>query len=523
MAETKFGTDILGEENVNADAAADEAAERAASIDWATETVNFGALERHLAGQNGEPLIIGNTPIAVEQPRKRTPKYGRVEPRREEPSFADSDASTFAPLTEAAESTYGRTAESSLHDGSDLAEGPIVHLPESADLSDACEEIADAIELDAHSIIIDEEPATEGSDILAMADEACEAETQILAAGAMPPERVKFTAPLEMMVEGHGDLHRGAVLNLSSTGLACAMPIELTPGQRVWVRFKLGLAEEPLSLLCAVIWRRDANPQHVLYGLQFTSLADDEATRIGTTVRERLDGRAADWPLPLMPTGEIPRPTPRKYTSTWTSVAFGMIGGMALALALSALPHIMSAEADDDELPAAAVAQIEPLPASPTPVVIGAQASGEPVIEMPSPDAIAGAMQQVEHSAVANALAQTAKPAVVAKADEAKLAKDPPNGGLLPRKTTGNTAEVTIAGGASTKAHSFWLDNPRRYVVDVPGKHAAAKAPDSTTIVSRVRTGSYEDKTRYVMEVASSVHDARVEPRGNALIVTLSK
>ena len=478
-----------------------------------------------------------DTPIAIEPPPMRAPKYGRAEPLRDESLVSRTDHDDYEPSLFSTDLTY-EAPEPVLHADAD-ALAPIIHQPESLDLSDACDPIVDAIELDASSLIVEDEPAElMTTDVVAIADEACGSETQILAAGAMPPERVKFTAPLEAMVEGHGDLHRGVVLNLSSTGLACAMSLELTPGQRIWVRFKLNLAEEPLSLLCAVIWRRDANPKHVLYGLQFTSLAEDEATRIDTTVRERLDGRAADWPLPLMPTGEAPRPTSRKQTSTWTSAAFGMIGGMALALALSALPHIMSAPADD-ELPVAQVAHTQPVAAPPVPAVVAAQVP-EPTIAVPSPDAIAGTAQDAPHLALASAPAM-AKPegpkvdaaksdsaakalskAEIAKA-EAKLAKDPPNGGLLPRKAGSTSAEVTIAGAATQKARGFWLDNPRRYVVDIPGKHGAAKSPEGSNVVSRVRTGTYDDKTRYVMEVASNVHDARVEPRGNALVITLSR
>lgn len=406
--------------------------------------------------------------------------------------------------------------------------------------------IEGAIEIDVSSLTLDDEPGAsepQPADPNAIADEAFETEMPILAAGAMPPERVRFAVPLDCMVEGDSDLYRGAVLNLSTTGIACALPLELAPGQRIWVRFKLGLAEEPMSLLCAVIWRRDLDPQHVLYGVQFTSLTDDENERITKTVRERLEGRAGDWPLPLMPSQEAPRPVTRRAPSSWSSAAFGMIGGMGLALVLSALPHVFGAadnDADEDlPVPVATVAEApaaEALPPMPSPVTIGAQggvagqgsvAAAAPAveIEMPAPDAVAIGKPAVEPSIVAKVTetAKAAQPAV--KPAPAPTVAAKPASDLLPRKApSGAATEVTLASGsAAAKPHTFWLDNPRRYVVDVPGKRSAATPEPKGQLVNKVRVGSYEDKTRYVLEVAANVHDARVEPRGNALVVTLSK
>ena len=400
-------------------------------------------------------------------------------------------------------------------------------------------ELEDAIELDVSSLTLDDEPGMEAgpTDPNAIAEEAFDTEMPILAAGAIPPERVRFAVPLDIMVEGDSDLYRGAVLNLSTTGIACALPLELAPGQRIWVRFKLGLAEDPLSLLCAVVWRRDLDPQHVLYGVQFTSLTDEEAQRIGATVRERLEGRAGDWPLPLMPTPEQPRPVSRRAQSSWSSAAFGMIGGMGLALILSALPHVFGAGNQDlDEelpLPTATIAEAtaaDALPPLATPVTIGAQGGSQPVVvakaaepavpELEPPVPIVNV--KVEEPAL---VAKASEPAKVAQAP-VKLAPTPvkPASDLLPRKAAGPATEVTLASGsAAAKPHAFWLDNPRRYVVDVPGKREAKTPEPKGALVSKVRVGSYQDKTRYVLEVAANVQDARVEPRGNALVVTLSK
>jgi hypothetical protein len=210
-----------------------------------------------------------------------------------------------------------------------------------------------------------------------------------------------------------------------------------------------------------------------------------------------------------------------------------MVGGMGLALVLSALPHVFgagAADVDDDlPLPTATVAEAptaEALPPLPTPVNIGAQ-SGPPVEVAKAPESPAPALEppvpvvtaKVEETAVA----KSPEPAKIAQAP-AKPAPMKPASDLLPRKVTGGSTEVTLASGsAASKPHTFWLENPRRYVIDVPGKRDAKPPEPKGALVNKVRVGSYQDKTRYVLEVAANVQDARVEPRGNALVVTLSK
>jgi hypothetical protein len=207
-----------------------------------------------------------------------------------------------------------------------------------------------------------------------------------------------------------------------------------------------------------------------------------------------------------------------------------MIGGMGLALVLSALPHVfgVAPREEQEPLPAATVAEAaEPLPPSPSPVVIGAQTGTDA-------PAVAEATAPTEHTLAAAEpdipALEAPVPVVAAKIEEmrivaAKPKTEPtkPKVETVPHKTGGPATEIALANGSALqKPHAFWLDNPRRYVVDVPGKREA-KTPEAKGLVSKVRVGSYEDKTRYVLEVASNVHDARVEPRGNALIVTLSK
>ncbi|MBC7792422.1 MAG: PilZ domain-containing protein [Clostridia bacterium] len=533
------------------------------ALSLATDSVDLRALERHMTSSRAdsagydEPAINWRSKARAAQMNDGTTPM-RHTPVTIEPQLYRPDVAFIS------EQRPGRTV-STLRAG-ELASQPIVHTPIPPMMKKeptfvgtepiqvdpqqrtrpAHDYIEDAVEVDLSSGIVDDTTELSNTtDMAVLADEAAALETKVLAAGAIPPERVRFTAPLELMVEGDADLSRGAVLNMSATGIACAMDIELTPGQRVWVRFRLSLADEPISLLCAVIWRRGANESHVLYGLQFTSLSHEEAQRIETTVRERIEGRAADWPLPLIPgSGPLDRAGKASKHGGWTSAAFGMIGGMGLALALSALPHFSQparTELTEKLIETRPVATAEALPPAPSAMMFGAQheipdavAGKADTMDMPTIEPIAtepklavappapftgsAPVRAAETTKVAVKSPEATNPAATARADIHASGKE----ALLPRKPSADHAEVTLASGtSSTKPHAFWLENPHRYVVDVPGKHAAATS--ESPLVSKVRTGTYEDKTRYVFEVASNVHEARVELRGNALVVKLSK
>src|ERR1044072_9005222 len=79
------------------------------------------------------------------------------------------------------------------------------------------DQIDGAVEIDVSTLSFEDEPGAQeavAKDPNAIADEAFDEEMPILAAGALPPERVRFAVPLDIMVAGDSELYLGAVLNL---------------------------------------------------------------------------------------------------------------------------------------------------------------------------------------------------------------------------------------------------------------------------------------------------------------------
>ncbi|MBI3178225.1 MAG: PilZ domain-containing protein, partial [Deltaproteobacteria bacterium] len=221
-----------------------------------------------------------------------------------------------------------------------------------------------------------------------------------------PPERVRFTAPMAVRLESGGDTYLGAVLNLSTRGVACTVPAAASAGERVWVKFQLGLAEEAVHLLCEVIWRSDGQSGDPIYGLRFASLTPDEEARISAAVSERSLGRAGEWPLPV-----IPEPVQvRRGGSSVVSAAAGMVAGIVLALVLSVLPKVGVSQPPPAKAPA--VGQ-----AAPTLLTSAAAPSAPRLREPPAP-------AQAEAAPAATAsppAAPAARPAPAAQAAPALL------------------------------------------------------------------------------------------------------
>jgi len=96
------------------------------------------------------------------------------------------------------------------------------------------------------------------------------------------------------------------------------------------------------------------------------------------------------------------------------------------------------------------------------------------------------------------------------------------------RAVAGPQATVTVllsADGAIGEHHLFWLEQPKRLVVDLMGVGEAVAAPivaPKHPLLRRVRWGRHDDRVRFVLEVAPQVHDdVRVRPDGASLAVTL--
>jgi hypothetical protein len=92
----------------------------------------------------------------------------------------------------------------------------------------------------------------------------------------------------------------------------------------------------------------------------------------------------------------------------------------------------------------------------------------------------------------------------------------------------GPSAAVTVLLSADApigEHHLFWLNEPRRLVVDLMGVGAAVAAPivaPKHPLVRRMRWGRHDDRVRFVLEVAPQTHDAvQARPDGASLAVTL--
>lgn len=89
-------------------------------------------------------------------------------------------------------------------------------------------------------------------------------------------------------------------------------------------------------------------------------------------------------------------------------------------------------------------------------------------------------------------------------------------------------APITLlltANAAITEHHVFWLQEPRRLVVDMMGVGEAVAAPVTSPVhplVKRVRWGRHDDRVRFVIEVAPEAHHhVEAAKDGATLAVTL--
>ena len=114
----------------------------------------------------------------------------------------------------------------------------------------------------------------------------------------LPPDRVRFATLVNLKEVGAESYFEGVLVNLSTQGVACVSSHQLSGGAQVWITFRLGLADEPVSILCEVVWERVSDEAEPGYGLKFVDIADDVRERIEEVVRERSEGRAVEWPGP---------------------------------------------------------------------------------------------------------------------------------------------------------------------------------------------------------------------------------
>jgi hypothetical protein len=73
---------------------------------------------------------------------------------------------------------------------------------------------------------------------------------------------------------------------------------------------------------------------------------------------------------------------------------------------------------------------------------------------------------------------------------------------------------------------TFWVDNPRRLVVDIPGGHSALDATEyklSNPLASRVRVGVHGDKVRFVVDTTDKTSESvQAHAHGQTLVIGLA-
>lgn len=336
----------------------------------------------------------------------------------------------------------------------------------------------------------------------------------VLTESELPESRIRFTAPAEIRVEGFEESVPAAVLNVSRGGVALVGDCELTPGQRLWARFRLGLTDAPVDYLCAVAWRKSDGQQN-LYGCEFSSLTEDEIRSLDRLVEARTRGLETEWSLPeplelkheeSEPFVELSRPPEsnphghrpwRQPSKRAIWIVGALVGfGLALVAGRALTDGIFDAPGTDETATVAKKLPIRIDNAEPDSV------EDEEVAVAPAPLEQPGEEPQME-----DRVREAPGTEGLAESKRAELLRD---------TTRGVEVELRADGPADSYT-SFWLENPKRFVVDVQGRDSgfeSASVAFAHPLISRMRIGRHSDKVRYVLEVASEVvkvEAARVE------------
>lgn len=352
----------------------------------------------------------------------------------------------------------------------------------------------------------------------------------------LPPDRVRFATLVNLKEVGAESYFEGVLVNLSTRGVACVSSHQLSGGAQVWITFRLGLADEPVSVLCEVVWERVSDDAEPGYGLKFVDIADDIRERIEEVVRERSEGRAVEWPVIQVPEH---RPAPRAGVNPWLSGLFGAVIGVGLAFVMFT--------GSGFEWGAAAIegmaAQVSPPEQIAATVDVKSPPAKNPILKKPSAVAAANAApadDALTRLAVApgkgdvSVIVERSGPAkalVAAAASPAKKEAAPPapesalmtieGDQLVPVADSPELALELQTGKSVTGYKTFWLSNPRRIVVDVLDNTSGFERLAYTVkhpLVNQLRVGQYQSKVRFVVETADNATGKSTIKDGRLLI-----
>lgn len=348
----------------------------------------------------------------------------------------------------------------------------------------------------------------------------------------LPPDRVRFATLATLRLLDRDARVDGVITNLSSEGLACVTAADLDPGTQVEISFQMDLSEEPLLICAEVLWRRYPDDGDPCYGLRFLELSQEQDDAIMGFIRERTEGRASEWSMPALPILEGETQPPRGRLAFASTV--GLSAGVGLALLVALIPSWQSATGIGMEPslePAAAGVNFK---ASADIPATAEQLSGEAEIIKKTASELAPepAPPKLVSKAKPSAIAEVAKPepAVVSNV----LPKAEPKASTLQpvveisMQGDGENVELLLrTSHPVTKHRSFWLKNPRRFVVDVPGGHNAfAKLSYDLNhpLAEKLRVGQHADKVRFVVEVSDEVlRKATLTPSETGVVLGLQR
>jgi Tfp pilus assembly protein PilZ len=348
--------------------------------------------------------------------------------------------------------------------------------------------------------------------------------------GGTPLERVRFVSPLKIWGTEDCAPTSAAMLNLAAGGLACVGPLRFSVGECVYLDFSLELGSESMRVHGEVVWRSGTEEQTIL-GIRFREVEENVTQAIEKVIRERSEGKTAAWPLPplqLNPQHTDTANPPNVWLRSRPIVhaLSGVAGGWLLAVGLSAL--MSAGSADTSSSPQTLVAK-----ASKASIKLS---DSDKVTSQNFKQGTSKAkthkrqlLKEVAHSQRKSTPKPSAVPTVVKSSSKVALAQLPKdkraqhlpkpvtkvsellrdNGSLPSVSGDRNTLDLELITGEPVEHHvAFWLDKPKRLVIDIPGQKSHFSKRDyplDHPLASRLRIGTHPNKVRFVIETVDDV------------------
>ncbi len=374
----------------------------------------------------------------------------------------------------------------------------------------------------------------------------------------LPPggaERFRFVAPAVLSFDGYEETFEVALNNVSLSGLSCSGPQGLGKHDRVRLKFRLDPVSLAQSFLCEVRWASKGVGETAHYGLAFVALQPAAEEALQDAVQRLRGDRSmhdaalaqdsgndafADPELTAFRTDMPGQSSPlrhavgsdRRASLSWraTSMAAlaGLLAGAGLTLLLLGLlpqrPAVMPLAALHTPSPALVPPDGKAVELAPD------DAGGDPAVAVAAGPT--SPSQMVEPKAAAPTTGSTApavrsldavptKPAQQVHVSVRQL------GNLRLEEGPKQTDLLLLLDASSSRHDTFWLHNPNRLVVDVPGRRSRLSGKNFEVdgrLVQRVRVGQHPGKVRFVVETRGRAAPKVVATQqGSTLRLTLAQ